>query len=258
MVTAMTDQSSLRIFLAGASRGIGAAAARVFAEEGARITLVSRSRDACQDLAADLDASGTRALAAACDVSDYAQVVRAVDGAVTAFGGIDVVVNNAGVIEPISRLADADPEAWGRSIAVNLIGAWHVVRATLPHLCQSAGALINVSSGAAGRPLEGWSAYCAGKAGLAMLTRAVDLEYGDQGVRVFGFRPGVVDTEMQVQIRASGVNPVSQLRRSDLLPPEEPARFMAWLTTPSAADLTGREVDIRDPTLRKRAGLLPV
>ena len=251
----MTDRASPRVFLAGASRGIGAAAARIFAGDGARLTLVSRNIDACRDLAHDLDASGTRAQAAACDVADYAQVVRAVDIAVSAFGGIDIVVNNAGVIEPISRLGDADPEAWGRSIAVNLIGAWHVVRATLPHLCRSAGTLINVSSGAAGRPLEGWSAYCAGKAGLAMLTRAVDLEYGDGGVRVFGFRPGVVDTEMQVQIRASGVNPVSQLSRSDLLPPEEPARFMAWLTTEAAADLTGREVDIRDPALRKRAGL---
>src|SRR3546814_9905713 len=94
------------------------------------------------------------------------------------------------------------------------------------------GTVINVSSGAAERPRQGWSAYCAGKVGLAMITRSLALETEGRGLRVFGFRPGIVDTEMQVTIRASGVNEISRIPREKLLPATDPARFMLWLTTP--------------------------
>ena len=114
---------------------------------------------------------------------------------------------------------------------------------------------VNVSSGAASRPLEGWSAYCAGKAGLAMLTRSLHLELGERGVRAYGLRPGVVDTDMQGVIRASGVNEVSRLRREELASVEGPARAIAYLCEPAAADLAGAEVDIRDGTFRGRAGV---
>ena len=114
---------------------------------------------------------------------------------------------------------------------------------------------MNVSSGAASRPLEGWSAYCAGKAGLAMLTRSLHLELGERGVRAYGLRPGVVDTDMQGVIRASGVNEVSRLRREELASVEGPARAIAYLCEPAAADLAGAEVDIRDGTFRGRAGV---
>ena len=107
--------------------------------------------------------------------------------------------------------------------------------------------IVNVSSGAAHRPQEGWAAYCAGKAGLAMLTKCTHLEYGAQGVRVYGFAPGVVDTAMQGAIRASGINPVSTLRREDLAPTDQPAKAIAWLCTQAAAGLAGQELDIRDP-----------
>src|SRR4029434_9648836 len=104
---------------------------------------------------------------------------------------------------------------------INLIGAYNVVRAVLDDMSKSGGGtIINVSSGAAYRPLEGWSAYCAGKAGLAMLTRSIELETKGKGVRVFGFSPGTIDTEMQVKIRASGMNMISQIPRANLSPVE--------------------------------------
>ena len=125
-------------------------------------------------------------------------------------GGLDILINNAGVIDPIAEIATSDPAAWARNISINLIGAYNVVRAVLPGmLAGGGGSIVNVSSGAAYRPLEGWSAYCAGKAGLAMLTQAIALETAGKGIRVFGFSPGTIDTEMQVKIRASGMN-VSQ------------------------------------------------
>jgi NAD(P)-dependent dehydrogenase (short-subunit alcohol dehydrogenase family) len=125
-------------------------------------------------------------------------------------------------------------------------------------VAQGGGTIVNISSGAAHRPQEGWSAYCAGKAGLAMLTRSIHLEYGTQGIRIFGFAPGVVDTDMQVAIRASGINPVSKLPRESLAPASEPARAIAWLCTPAADALAGQELDVRNPDLRAAVGLPPI
>ena len=114
---------------------------------------------------------------------------------------------------------------------------------------------MNVSSGAAHHPLEGWGAYCASKAALAMLTRQCALEAGDKGVRVYGFAPGTVDTQMQEMIRASGLNRVSLMRPEDHAPAHEPAQAMTWLCSTEAADLAGQELSVRDPELRRRAGI---
>ena len=252
------DESSRVALIMGASRGIGAAAAGAFLQAGYDVALAARSVDTCRDLARQFDETGARARAYAADVADHAQADAVLQAVGRDFGRLDVVVNNAGVITPIADLGAAEPADWAQSIAINLIGAFHVIRAALPGLRARRGVLINVSSGAASTVLEGWSAYCAGKAGLAMLTRSVALEEGDAGVRAFGFRPGVVDTDMQVAIRASGVNRVSKLRREDLAPPEEPARFMVWLASGAADDLAGEEIDIRQPELRARAGLPPL
>lgn len=252
----MTELAGKTVLIAGASRGIGAAAARAFAAAGARLVLAARSWQRCEALAAELRGQGAQALAVACDVADYDQVQDAVAAATGRFGRLDVAINNAGVIGPIAPFLETDPAAWADGIAINLVGAYNVLRAALPGMVAAGGGVaVNVSSGAAHHPLEGWSAYCSGKAGLAMLTRAVDLELAGTGVRVIGFRPGVVDTDMQGEIRASGLNPVSKLRREELAPPEDPAAALVWLASDAAADLAGQEVDIRDPDLRRRVGL---
>jgi NAD(P)-dependent dehydrogenase (short-subunit alcohol dehydrogenase family) len=219
------------------------------------VALLARSRAPLDELARALEARGGRALAIACDLADPKAAAPAVALVAGALGRIDAVVNNAGTIEPIGPLAELDPAAWARTLAINLGGAFAMVHAALPHMPANAGTVVNVSSGAAHRPLEGWSAYCASKAGLAMLTRSLHLELGGRGLRAYGFQPGVVDTEMQVQIRASGINEVSRLRRSELLPPEEPAAVIAWLCAERPADLAGAEFRVSDPALRGRAGL---
>jgi NAD(P)-dependent dehydrogenase (short-subunit alcohol dehydrogenase family) len=122
-------------------------------------------------------------------------------------------------------------------------------------LSAGRGTIINVSSGAAHRPLPGWSAYCAAKAGLAMLTRALAAEYGEQGIRVFGFAPGIVDTDMQATIRASGIGPVAKLPREALSNPREPAEAIAFLASSASSALSGQELDIRNPEFRAAAGL---
>ena len=241
----------------GASRGIGAGAAFVLAKAGVAVMLAARDGRRALQLADEIVANGGQARAMPCDVADYGSVRRVVDETERRLGSVDILVNNAGIIEPIGALADSDPVAWRRSIEVNLVGAYHTARATLPRMLEAGnGTVINVSSGAAHRPLEGWSAYCSGKAGLAMLTEAIALECGDAGVRVFGLAPGVVDTDMQATIRASGINRISQIRQIDLAPVGHPAAAIYYLCTAAADDLVGKELALNDPDFRRRVGLV--
>jgi NAD(P)-dependent dehydrogenase (short-subunit alcohol dehydrogenase family) len=237
----------------GASRGLGEGAARALAKEGAAVMLLARDSERVQTVAREI---GGGAAALACDVSDYAAVERAVSATRKRFGGLDILVNNAGVIEPIADIASSDPAQWARNIQINLIGAYNVLRVVLDGMVKTGGGtLINVSSGAAYRPLEGWSAYCAAKAGLAMLTRAIKLETGGRGIRIFGFSPGTIDTDMQVKIRASGINAISQIPRANLSPVEHAVRGLLYLCDSASDDLIGEDASMRDEAFRKRIGL---
>lgn len=240
----------------GASRGIGEAAARALAAAGARVVLAARSNDACAEIAKEIETTGGETAVAACDVADFDEVAAAVDLAASRFGGLDILVNNAGVIEPIARLEESDPAAWGQVIDVNLKGVYHGLRAALPAMRRRrGGVVVNISSGAAVSALEGWSHYCASKAGALSLTRCADKEGAEHGIRVVGLSPGTVATEMQRQIKASGVNPVSRIDWADHIPPEWVGRAVVWLCTEDAADIRGEDVSLRDPGVRRRIGL---
>jgi NAD(P)-dependent dehydrogenase (short-subunit alcohol dehydrogenase family) len=238
----------------GAGRGIGAAAAIAIAAAGARVAVSSRKLADAQIVAKNLPEG--RAVAIACDVGNPSEVAELVSETTRCFGAPTVLINNAGVVAPIGRLDALDPEAFAAAIRTTLVGAAFAARAVLPYMMHAGrGIIINLSSGAAHLPLEGWSAYCAGKAGLAMLTRSIALEYGDQGVRAIGFAPGVVDTGMQAEIRASGLNPVSRLPRQSLASVEEPAKAIAFLCSAGGAAFAGQEIDIRSPAFREAVGL---
>lgn len=239
--------------ITGASKGLGAAIADRLARDDARLVLVMRDQEMADAQQARF---GDQAKLVVTDLlaPDAAETI--VNTALQAWGRIDGLVNNAGIIDPIGPLAEVDSDVWDLSIATNLTAPWRLIRAYIAATPDDhPRRIVNISSGAAHRPLEGWAAYCAGKAGLAMLTQSVQLEYGDRSVRAFGLIPGLVDTDMQVRIRASGVNPVSQLPRSALRPASEPAEAAAWLLSGAGDDLAGQEVEIRDPALRQTLGL---
>lgn len=239
------------IVITGASRGIGAAAAEAMAAAGARLLLLARDGEKVAAVAAR-----TGGEAFACDVADHAQVAAAVARAVQAFGRIDVLVNNAGVIAPIGPLATSDPGAWSGAADINFKGVYNGMRAVLPvMLGRGGGTIISVSSGAAHNPLEGWSHYCSAKAAAFMLTRCAHLELKGRGIRAMSLSPGTVATDMQREIRASGINPVSQIDFSTHIAPEQVARALVWLATEAAADLAGQEVSLRDPEIRERMGM---
>ncbi len=247
------DMQGKTVLITGASRGIGAAAARAFADAGANVALVARGREAIADLAGEI---GDRGIAIPCDVSRFWEVEAAVEACVGTFGGLDVLVGSAGVIEPISHLATSDPEAWGQVIDVNLKGVYHGMRAALPvMLARGGGSILTISSGAAHGPVEAWSHYCASKAGAAMLTACVDKENRDKGIRAIGLSPGTVATQMQREIKASGINPVSRLDWDDHIPPEWPAQALVWMCSPDADEWLGGEVSLRDKDVRRRVGL---
>ncbi len=248
------DFNDKTVIITGASRGIGASAARIFAEAGANVALLARDQAALAALAAEI---GDAALPLQCDVGDYHSVSAAVSKAVDKWGRVDVLINNAGMIDPIARLENADPADWAQLINVNINGVFNGMHAVLPYMkAANAGTIITVSSGAAHRPLEGWSAYCTSKAGAAMLTRALDLEERASGLRIMGLSPGTVATQMQRDIKASGINPVSDLDWEDHVPPEWPARTLLWMCTQDADEFLGTEISLREETIRHRVGLL--
>jgi len=181
-----------RCLVTGASQGIGREIAQVYADEGARVALAARSIDELERIAADID---DEAIAIECDVRETAGVEATIEECVATFGGLDVAVNNAGVIggSPIEDTSDEEME-W--VIDVNLKGQMRVGRTALPHLVESEGSLVNVSSQLGEVAIPGAAVYCSTKGGIDNLTRQLAVEYADEGVNVNALAPGVVETPM--------------------------------------------------------------
>ena len=150
------DMTGKGVVITGASRGIGEATARMMAAAGAQVALLARNGDAVAEIAGEI---GPNALAIPCDVARYWEVEAAISAAAREFGSLDVVINNAGVIEPIASLADSDPDAWSQVIDINLKGVFYGMRAAIPQM-RKGGTIITISSGAAHNALEGWSHFC--------------------------------------------------------------------------------------------------
>lgn len=244
------------VVVTGASRGIGEAAALHFASRGAHVLLAARNADRIEEIASSLRAKGGSAYAVACDVSDPEQVDSLISGAKDKFGRIDILINNAGLIDPIARLADSEPNEWSRIVDVNLKGVYYGLRYAIPVIVeQGGGTIINMSSGAAMSALAGWSHYCATKAAVLSLTGVADKEYRADGLRVIGLSPGTVATQMQEKIRVSGINPVSQLDWSVHIPAEWVAKAIAWLTTAEADPYLGLDFSLKTNEGRRAVGL---
>ncbi len=144
----------------------------------------------------------------------------------------------------------------GQIVDVNFKGVYHGLRYAIPEMVNAGGGtIINISSGAATSALEGWSHYCATKAAVLSLTRVAHREYVDQGVRVVGLSPGTVATDMQVAIKASGINPVSQLDPDAHISPEWVAEALIWLCGPEADPHLGTDFSIKTDEGRAAVGL---
>ncbi len=242
-----------RVFIVtGAARGLGRAICEILVADGARVVAVIRSSSAADELSKALGTSGAVVVR---DIVEAGAADSAIDTALRKFSRVDGLVNNAGVIDPMALFAEADPAQWEQVLTINLVAASRFMRAFVVAASGNGGRIVNITSGAAHRALRGWSAYCTSKAALAMLTKCAQLEYGPQGILSFNLIPGLIDTDMQVNVRSSGVNEVSQLPKTALRPANEPARAAAHLLLGKADDLAGNDVDIRDAGFRSRVGL---
>lgn len=250
------------LLITGASRGLGAATARIAASLGAQVALLARSSKAIHTLAGEIQSAGGKALPLAGDVSQMEDCRRVIADILSHFGRLDGIVNNAGILGPMAPLGESDLIAWHTSLKINLLGPAQLIQEGLPALRTSKGRVINVSSGAAVNVIRGWSAYCTAKAGLNHLTRVLAAE--EPEVTFISFRPGVVDTEMQAQIRsegAEGMPPEEHARflkyhtRGDLNPPELPGRALVRLALSAPPSWSGEFIAWDDPRLQEIASL---
>lgn len=248
----MLDMTGKTVLITGASRGIGEASAHIFAAAGANVVLTARGKAQISAIAKAIGED--HALAVPCDVARWADVKAAVDAGMKKFGRIDVLINNAGVIEPIGPIIESNPDEWGHVIDVNLKGVYYGIRAVMPIMAaQGGGSVLTISSGAAHNALEGWAHYCASKAGVHMMTKALHKEGAGKGIRAIGLSPGTVATQMQREIKTSGINAVAQLNWDDHIPPEWVARALLWMCSDDADEFKGEEISLRDVDIRKRA-----
>ncbi|MBW7884469.1 MAG: SDR family oxidoreductase [Caldilineaceae bacterium] len=233
----------------GASRGIGAAVAEKLVAAGARVVLTARSEDDLEALATRLRKEGGMALAVAADITDPEQVEEVVETAVDQFERIDILVNNAGVVWPVEELAYSDADEWVFNIYTNLIAPYYLARLVLPlMLDQQFGRILNISSGVAVRPVKGFSAYGAAKAGLDMWTKTLALEIEGRGVTANVLYPGMVNTAMQEDVRSVDTTGSSldfsnfhkAYAEGILQEPAAVADMICWLVGPWAKDHNGK------------------
>ena len=248
------------VIVTGASKGMGFWIVKWVCRAGACAVITARSRDKLESLEENIRSEGGIAIAECGDISAPEVSIRVVEKAMKQFGRIDALVNNAGTVEPISRIADCDPDQFRKNIHVNLLGPFYMIRQALSALRKSKGRVINVSTGAAAKPTISWSAYCAAKAGLTHLTRVLASE--EPSITSVSLRPGVVDTDMQSLIREKGPKTmpsklskyfINLKEQGKLEPPWIPARSIAWLAIKAPPDLSGEFIDYDDPRIFKPA-----
>lgn len=232
----------------GGGTGIGAAAAKRFAREGAAVVLTGRRKEAVERVAGEILRDGGRALPVAGNVADEAHVRSAVSQAVRAYGAVHVLVNNAGILTAGPMLHETDDATWDDQMTVNATGVFRMTRAVIPEMLKAGGgSIINISSIAALVGIPAIAAYSASKGALNALTRCVAVEYARQGIRCNALCVGLVDTPMAAPLiqdrdRLARVMAVYPQGRPGT--PEEIAALIAYLASDESAWMTGSLIPI--------------
>lgn len=226
----------------GASRGIGKGIAEQYADAGANVVVAARTVEDIEAIAADIDG-----VAVECDVQDTASVEHAVDHTIETFGGLDIVCNSAGIIarNPIHETTETDMQ---RVLDVNLTGAMRLAKAAIPHLIESAGTYIMISSETGERGVPNLPVYCASKGGMNALTQQLAIEYSDENVTVNAISPGTIKTPINEEVRETDPSWLEQRRSVIPLGRVGEVEDVAWLATYLASDaarhITGEIINV--------------
>ena len=243
----------LRVMITAGADGIGLEIARAFVREGARVHVCDIDPGAIARLAAS-DAGIT---ASACDVSDRGQVARFFDEGLAQLGGLDCLVNNAGIAGPTGRVEEIDPGEWDRCIGVDLTGQFNCVRLAVPHLRKSANAsVMNVSSLAGRLGFALRTPYAAAKWGVVGLTKSLAIELGGERIRVNALLPGVVSGERQKRVLAAKAEarsiPFEEMEKlalsftslKDYVTPQELADLVVFVASPRGKNISGQALSV--------------
>jgi NAD(P)-dependent dehydrogenase (short-subunit alcohol dehydrogenase family) len=234
--------------ITGGGTGIGAACARLFAQEGAAVVITGRRKDALETVVKDIEKSQGRALGVAGSVTDETHAQAAVAQAVRSYGKLDILVNNAGAGAFGKPLHETDEATWNEMLAINLTGVYRMVKAAVPELIKAGGgSIVNVSSIASLVGIPMTAAYSASKGGMDALTRCVAIDYAQQKIRCNSVCPGLVDTPM-----ASGLidnkDALAQIMAAYPLgrygTSEEIAKLVLYLASDESAWMTGSVIPI--------------
>jgi len=243
----------LRVVVTAGAAGIGREVALAFLREGALVHVCDVDRDALAALAT----GDPKLKAALCDVSDRDAVSRFIDSAVDALGGLDCLINNAGIAGPTGRVDEIPPEEWDHTLAVNITGQFNCVRAALRHLAKSNNpSIINLSS-AAGRlgfPLR--TPYAASKWAVVGFTKSLAIELGPLNIRVNAIQPGAVEGDRirrvfaaKAQVRGVSMQTIADEAMShasikEMIAPQQLADMMVFLASPRGRTVSGQAISI--------------
>jgi NAD(P)-dependent dehydrogenase (short-subunit alcohol dehydrogenase family) len=241
------DLTGKRCLVTGANSGIGESTARTLADAGADVAVNYLTHpEAAEAIAADIRAAGRRAMTLRADVSDATQVDAMFDTLLGDWGGIDVLVNNAGIDGPSATSWDADLDAWREVLEVNLFGAFYCSRRALQKMVPAgAGVIVNMSSVHERIPWSGYSAYTASKAGLARLTQTLAQEAAPHGVRVLAVAPGAIKTPINKSVwgdRAGLADLERKIPMGRMGERDEVARMVTLLASGMASYVTGSTI----------------
>ena len=243
------------VVLTGTSRGIGAAAARLMAEDEPTLILCARSSEANAETKAAVEALGATAETHGFDVSDAAAAKAFVDDVVARHGRIDVLINNAGSGK-MGSVADVPPEDYLAVQRINVMGPYNMIYAALPAMLErDAGTIINLTSARAFIPDRFYAAYCSSKAALLSMTQCLHFDLADSNVKIFAFSPGFTQTDMVREIYTSKVFRQAALTPGEGQPPERPAQVLTWLAREAPDDLAGQHVQVQFNDISRRSGL---
>ena len=239
------------VIVTGAGSGIGRATALAFAAEGARVVVADLNAEAAEGAVKEIEQAGGTAVAVTGDLSEQAVVDQVARTAVEQFGGVDVLVNNAGIMDRMSALGEVSDAEWERVIRVNLTAPFLLTRAVLPHmLAAGKGAIVNTASEAGLRGSAAGAAYTASKHGVVGLTKSLAVMYRKQGIRANAIAPGGTQTGIAVDADREAHGPAALgphfVNVGRLAQPEEQAAAIVFLASDAASNINGVVLPVDD------------